>query len=744
MQQIIRSLSSSEKWFYVFVGILSASITWLVLQLRVRDFLTPFEYSGDALAVGAHVKTTLENGWYEFEPRLGFPAGQTYNDFPTADNLHLLIIKLTSVLTDNWAIAMNLYYFAGFILAAISAAWLFRTIGLPKLLSIALSLSFALAPYHFQRGESHLWLASYFAIPLALGLLVKLLLGEKLWTIPDSKRNLITVLRSQATFTLLTIALLASSSSYYAIFFLVFLTFTAVGVWIRYRSSSLLRDVFLVFVATLAVMLINMTPDLLFSLENGRNEFAVSRSRAEAEIYALKLSQLLLPWLGHRIDFLANLRKAYSDNYPLLSENPALGMIAASGLVLALMLIATLALSWPLKPNRKTLLNDPRALLFSLSGLIYIALIFSTVGGVSTLISGFTDLLRGWNRMSIYISALSLAVVGLTLVWTSSKARLKFKSKRLRLVASVILATAMISVSVIDQTPADAASKRTENADRFKSDAAWVERIESVVPQNAPILQLPYLPFPEGSSTTGVLASDVLIPFLHTDSLRFSGGGIKGRPRADYVAALQLYSPKDISILAAASDFEGILVDTAAIPNRGLQLIAGLSQTLGNPTVTSPDNRYLFYDLGPVKSELRLNNSEASLSRIKELITNPIFPYAEGEWSTNLSPETGFVVYDAKTAPATLTLRNDLLQPVAGILEVDFVSAAHDHVDIQIESLVQPARAGQSKTGLIIEMIAPPGGSEVTFEDSKPVSLKKVRFVPNEVQTFLNREAEGW
>ena len=55
-----------------------------------RPDASPFVYSNDATAVLAHFQTVLNTGWYEFKPQLGAPVGQTYHDFPQADNLHMM------------------------------------------------------------------------------------------------------------------------------------------------------------------------------------------------------------------------------------------------------------------------------------------------------------------------------------------------------------------------------------------------------------------------------------------------------------------------------------------------------------------------------------------------------------------------------------------------------------------------------------------------------------------------------
>jgi phosphoglycerol transferase len=73
---------------------------------------------------------------------------------------------------------VNVFYLLQFPLIALTALWTLRRLRVPTWPAIACAVLYSLAPYHFYRGELHLWLAGYWAVPLGLFLVLKLLMGE--------------------------------------------------------------------------------------------------------------------------------------------------------------------------------------------------------------------------------------------------------------------------------------------------------------------------------------------------------------------------------------------------------------------------------------------------------------------------------------------------------------------------------------------------------------------------------------
>ncbi|WP_157155322.1 hypothetical protein [Diaminobutyricimonas sp. LJ205] len=732
----------TEAPIYLLTLVVSSIATWFALDLQRANLRAPLEYQGDALAVGAHIKTVIETGWYESQPLLGAPAGQTYNDFPTADNLHFIAAKILALFTSDWAVAFNLYYIVGFPLAALAAVWFFRTLRVSAPVTIALATLFAIAPYHFMRGQGHLWLASYYAVPLAAGLLVIVLQRGRLWGRGTSSNAVVAWLLSPTSRTLLFTALLATSGSYYGVFFLFLIAFVGIAVLIRDHNWRGFLGAAAAGAFTVVVMLANMLPDIIYSATQGANPGGLERSHGEAEIYALKLTQLLMPWSGHRIPFLREIRELYDAHYPLLSERPALGLFGAVGLAIAMCAVAYLALVRVAASGRQPTEFVQR--LGALSALVLVAFLLSTVGGLSTVVSFFTSALRGWNRMSIVILILCLGIVGIVvdqLIRRFSPERMW--SPRPQRIIAAGAAVVILGVGFVDQTPSDLTGQYRQASTAYAEDEDWFQTIDDALPAGADVLQLPYVPFPESSSATGVLGSEVLVPYLHTSDLNWSGAGIKGRPRSDYPLALQQFQPSEIATLAAAAGFEAIMVDKRALPDPSA-MEDGLTAAAGAP-LESDSGRYLYFDLSDVATTLEASASADQISEAGELVVNPVTGYFGPEFSQRYD-EAGLPLYDTGLGDAPIRIVNDTGSP--------------RNVHISLEVLTEDADAtaqlqfngrtvsGRAENGVIVlegDFLAEAGSHTASLgvsSEPQPFAVGNFRVIAEPVQELIEAQTK--
>lgn len=724
-----RLLRSDAPWYALTAGVTSV-VTYFALALWSARLDIPWLYQGDSLSTAAHFKTVLEEGWYEYQPSLGAPSGQVYNDFPTADNLHMIAAKIIGLFTDSWPVAINFYFFAGFLLAALSAFWLLRLCRIMPAISVALSVAYAIAPYHFMRGEAHLWLASYYCIPLGLGLLIMILRGDSLWTARPSRWRIVGVLTGRGAFAVVAVALLATSSTYYSVFFLLLLASVGLLVLIRDRSWRRFFGAAGIGVVTVVVMLINMAPDILYSITAGPNLGGFLRGHAEAEIYALKLSQLLLPWPGHRIDALQSLRSAYDSSYPLVSEQPALGLLGAVGMVIALVFLAYAAVSLGRRGLRRA---SPRSVTIShLSALIFIAFLFSTVGGLSTFISFLTDALRGWNRMSIVIAALALAVLGVVLHIVVERFVTRAALGRAWRVALVaVVSIGLIGVAYVDQTPRDPSASYASIEQQYEMQDQFFSSIESELPADSMVLQLPFVPYPESTSPTGIESSEELIPYLHSTSIRWTQGGIKGRPASEWPEGLSERPPSEIATLAAAAGASGILLDTAALRGGDTDLEPALRSIAGEP-LSSEDGRWEFFDLRPIRQSLESEVDPAELDAIASRITVPVTPFLQPDFTgfTTSDLTAGTSVHSKSVNPAfTLVNPTGSATPVVLTMTVSLPDTAGDVTVTYPDGQSTTVAAG--KEGVVVShaFVLEPGSSEVRLQaagssSSAPVTIE--------------------
>ncbi len=590
-----RVLTRDRHWLpYAVAALVSLVAVWFGLDLWNLDWRIPLYYTGDALAVASHFKTILETGWFTHQPDLGAPYGQFYSDYPQADNLHFIAASLMRVFTGDFGVAMNVYFVLGFPLAAITAVWFLHLVGVGRVLATALGIAFAIAPYHFIKGEGHLFLAAYFVVPLALGVVYRVARGLPLWSRKVlSKRNAATVG---------TLVLLGTASSYYSVFVALVLAVAGLATLWRTRRWRPFFGAAAAGVLIAATMVVNLLPSLLYRLTNGVNEAVLVRSPPEAELYSFKLASLLLPVPGHRFAPFAQLRALYDEHYPLPSEAPALGLLAAVGFV-ALVVIAVMVLLSAGKPRWRLPKRTTRSLIV-LSGLGLVTFLFGTVGGLSTLLSFVDFPIRSWNRIAILLALVALAAFGLLLDHVVRSVSRRVAGRRLpprlaRAVVAVPLAALLVLVAVWDQIPPVQPEARAATVASFRSDESFVKQIESTVAPECLLYQLPYIPFPESPPVNGVTDADELRPFLHSTTLRWSAGGIKGRAPIDDVGAYADLAVPAMVMAVRGLGACGFVVDRAAYTDGGEALVAQLKAVLGEGAVSfdSPDGRFGFVEM---------------------------------------------------------------------------------------------------------------------------------------------------
>lgn len=598
-------------------GLTAISLT-VIMRLWRADWQAPFFFTGDAVASAAHFRTTMDTGWYEFTAKLGAPYGQHYHDFPFSDDLHPAAARLIGLFTDQVGIAFNAYYVLGFLLIAPTTTWFLRRCGLSQAMTITLAVLYALAPYHFTRNESHLFLASYYCVPLAMAIVVQAASGKPLWGRRPGAGKIRSILTGTGAVTTVCLVLVTLSAAYYAVFTGILLAAAGILAFARQREIRRLGGVVAagaVLVGTLALALL---PDLLYSRANGSVAGAFVRNPGDSELYALKFAALVLPAPGHRIPAFAEVSDRYASTFPLPSEQAAIGLVAATGFIALLIVIPLVTFA------SRASLSAAGEQLRELSFLTWVAFLSASVGGIGTLIALFlTDSVRGWNRMSIFIALLGLTAVGLLMDMLVR--RLRLSVSRLGGISaslvSVVAASVVLLIGLADQSLKIAVPAYQESAAEWNSSETFVRELSARVPNSAMIFQLPFMAFPESGRYNGVPDSDQLKLYLHNSDLRWSGGGIKGRPQSDWPATVAAQEAPTMTRNLAMIGFQGIVVDRAALADAGAALEAQLRPVLGDPELTSPDNRYVYYSLQPVAQQVQASTTSEERAQIASQIT---------------------------------------------------------------------------------------------------------------------------
>jgi phosphoglycerol transferase len=299
----------------------------------------------------------------------------------------------------------------------------------------------------------------------------------------------------------------------------------------------------------------------------------------ETENYSLRITNLLLPVDGHRIEALARRKAEYVEKVPQTEARAAtLGIVASLGFVW----LVGVALAASVGAGRRYDLGMHAGL----AALTVASVLLATAGGFSTLIAVVWPQIRAWNRMSVFIAFFSFVAVAVIL------SRLE---RRVRASAFLAVLAAVLAVGLFDQTSKAFVPpyKATEAA--WRENESFFPMLEGRLPPDAMVAYLPYEPFPEPEpGRLGIY--EPAKAYLHTSDLRWSWGAMRGRP-ADWLGPLAGRPILEVVNAARDRGFAGFLVDRLAYAGDGAEIVAELRVLGGEPTIQSPDGRYLFWPL---------------------------------------------------------------------------------------------------------------------------------------------------
>lgn len=583
-------------------GILVLLITvflYFILGIKEADLVHyPINYhaGGDAMTTLVTAKSMEQNGWIYKNPYIGAPYNGDNYDAVTMELLLSFIEKIFVTLTRNWILGYNLFYLSGYYLIGITALYSLKQLKIDSIIAVPLAVIYAFAPYHQERGTGHLYLGMYFMIPLMVLYACRLLKEEQLFSkgkriFGRKRQGWITWPNAARIVCLMCMALTGIYYTYFCCFFFCvvilikllnypygdvrkkgFITKTVRGLWADIRQSLLCIFVMIVTLVTAAV------PNLIYWSQNGRAEAIAKKGNEGAEIYALKIVQLLLPTSNHRILFFHKVRNFYQVVYPLVNENgsAALGVFMAIGFVILCMALFM----------ERKLSKESNIRIVSLLNLA--ALLFGTIGGYAVIISFFTGAIRAYNRLSIFIAMFSLITMGTIL--QSLFVRWK---KRWWLGFGMVF---LLLCAIFDQTKPDETWAYQADVDLYNKDAAFISAIDDIENDGAMIYQYPYMKYPENGGIVNMMDYSHLVGYLHSDNLKWSYGAVEGRTGGIWQAQLNEKTiPEQLKVLRETG-FSGIYVDWHAyLPDERTAMEKIFQKEIGDPEVTDADDQRVYY-----------------------------------------------------------------------------------------------------------------------------------------------------
>lgn len=644
----------------VLTALLSLAACAQALRLWEWRPGTPLSLSGDAPYVLAQITSILEGNWYSSNPRVGAPFGLNQSWFTTADVINFATIRAIGFFTDSVATVGAVFFILGFPLAALAAYWLGRELGLSRGASVVVGVLFSVLPGH-QEWFHHLWLAAYWSVPLAVGLVIRVARGERLWPRAADLRAGGTARRAIRGNALRTTAVLIAiglSDVYYVAFTLLLLAVVLVfHLATGTRSASLASGVVAtgVIAGLCGLSLLVATRGRGTDLVTGA--LPAQRVIGESEMYAGRLIDLVLPWYEHRAEPLRFLTYMYGVAAPPSVERPALGLVALAG---AVALLATVLSALAL--TRRT-----QPLIGLLAALLLICLAFYTRGGLGSVVALFlTPQIRTWSRFVVFIGLLGLLAVGL---WITS-----IRRRRGARAAGVVAAVVLL-VGVLDQTSPDRAPDYEALSAQTRELRGFSESLASTLGSDCTVLQLPVVSFPEEPPPGSMDDYDHLLPAISSPAaLRWSYGAIRGTQRADWQLALPVGDQERLVEDAAAAGFCAVEVDRDGYSG-STDPSTAIERLTGPPVALAPDARLAAYDLRPLRQSLLAAGGEGGLARHRDAVLRPVIASLSGslidttetepfQWT---GPTTVLTVSNMGSTPA----RVNLSLKIAGVGALD-------------------------------------------------------------------------
>lgn len=562
--------------------VLTSILLVIAVRLPMSRLDVPYSFQGDTIDKLTQIETVAETGWLFHNPRLGYPFGYDRLDFPRFDSLNYAIMGPVAAMSGQPGLAMNLYFIASFYLIGAAALFAFRRLGLSTAPALLCSLVYAFLPYHMNRGVGHLTNGTYFLVPLAVLALIWIARGELDPAASGARRRWWLALG--------TALLLPLQTPYNGVFFAALCMVAgalAVARLPRWRSTW---PALVLAAATAGAFVAEQIPSLLHKAEAGANLNVATRASQEAEMYAMRLNQVLLPPSNHRITAVAQAKQDFDqalDVPPDEFRDQYIGVLGVLGL---------LALLWSL--GRAVASNAPAREITAIERNVRVAAVLAIAILLMALSSGLFTLLAHWVSSKIRAGNRILPFLAFTCLlgggWLLQSLLLRFRRTASRHVAMVCIGAIVLA----DVTAPIKIDDRDAFVAGFDRARAYFDQVEAHLGEKAALFQLPAVWYPEHPPINEMGDYEEFKPYLLTQTLKFSYGVAHGRPGYAWGSTVATLPPAEMIGQVHEMGFAAILVDGRAYAGEQLTtLTSALSNALPEPALVSPDGRWHLFPL---------------------------------------------------------------------------------------------------------------------------------------------------
>ena len=610
----VRLILKNSDLKHVLAGLfVTALFLFYLFRLWEINPRRPFLYSGDGLLSLMSFQNMKESFWYVKSSHLGFPFQQNLHDFPAvADTTNLLFSRILISLTGDINITFNIQYFfsyfSGFLGAYVGA----RLLRLAPIYAMCIGVIYTFLPFHYLHGASHLYLTSYWTIPLWLAIIIKELTTPGWVLSPNpSAETPFRRYASRKTFLLFLLMIFSTSAGfYYSVFFVLTSGFFGLLVFFRERRIKNFGLLLLSITGALCVALQTL-PVVLFQRSMGPNAESVQRSLSEVDYYSLAVTRLFLPFIDHRVSFVREWAHSLDTSLWAGEYQEPLGLL----LGLSFFCLIAIFVFQTRSKDKYPLLTPLAQIELSLLG-------FAVVGGGGYFLGafGFTQI-RVWSRISIVLAFPAL----IFMFQLTDRLVKRLKNTKLQYIAVIVL----VAFQLLDTTPTTLAPNYEQTSEQWNRDERTANIIKSSISPDAKIFQLPIVKFPESSPVYQLADYEHLRMYLHLPSAFFSYGGVKGR-QSQWQNRLSA-DPETLFTQLAIVGFDAVWIDRRGFEKNPSQYNLYAEKVIGASIINDKSSNFALYDIRDFSTSLRDSMSKQDQQRIRfQLLTPVSYSPAEG------------------------------------------------------------------------------------------------------------------
>jgi phosphoglycerol transferase len=574
-------------------------VTWLLFAAHT-DMNVPVVYQRDALEKLSIFKGIGEGNLPWRNGRLAAPFGSSdWRDYPLYQWLDYSAFRFLSLFTSNYSKLLNWYWILTIVATAATAAFCFLWLRASPVVAGCLAFLYAMQPYVFVRNISHINLLCYL-VPLLATACLEVAVGR--WEKGKSP-----ALREIPMYGWLGFLLQGLSFFYLSVFggFLL-LVAGLYGACRRRTVRPLIHSAGLLSVLV-AASVIGVSPTLLHWLQHGTNAAAVERSAAEAEVHGLKIRYLLTPIPAHPLSFMRKLSEIAEAKHHDATEatTTRLGLLGAIGFVALIVYIFAVLAGWRLT------LDD--GLVTACAALVLAALLWCTVGGFGSIFNTFVSpVIRAYDRIIVFLVFFILAAYGALV----SKILARKPWAGMHPMATAVILLCITTAAFADVLWIPSGIQTPEARQTAASDRTFVSTIERALGGRGMVFEIPYTEYPGGDGPGKMLPYDQARPYVQSSgNLQWSWGTVAGTEEARWMRGVAQLPPDSLIAQLQKKGFRGLWIDSYGYADNMAAMPAkALAALLGQEPLTSPDGRYVFFDLGAAHGPLPAPSAVESAS----------------------------------------------------------------------------------------------------------------------------------